>query len=163
MINNKSFTLIEVFIAMFLLTVGTVGAIYAIVRVIEVTEVSSSQLIASYLAQEGIEIVRNIRDGNWLEGSVWDTGLTGCEPTGAGCQADYTNTQSLVSFTGDPLNIDGGFYSYLTGTPTIFQRKITIEEAPGDILEVTVWVGWTERGKSYSVTAQANLYKWLGQ
>ncbi|MDP1538648.1 MAG: prepilin-type N-terminal cleavage/methylation domain-containing protein [bacterium] len=167
---NKSFTLVEVLIAMFLLTVGTVGAIHAIVRVIEATEVSSSQLIASYLAQEGIEIVRNIRDTNWLEARTasnpWDEGLTNCS---GGCIADYKHSYgpnqldpTLPAYNNQFLNIDtDGFYSYSTGPPTIFQRKITITPDGSDILKVSVTVYWTERGKSYSVTAQEDLYYWL--
>ncbi len=63
---NKSFTLIEVIIAIFILTMGTVGAFSLIQRTIAFTSISSSRLTAAYLAQEGMEIARNIRDSNYL-------------------------------------------------------------------------------------------------
>lgn len=168
--NNKSFTLIEVLIAVFLLTVGAVGAVHAITRVVAVIEISSSQLMASYLAQEGIELVRNIRDTNWLEARTptnsWDEGLTGCS---GGCIADYKHSYgpnqldpALPGYNNQFLNIEAeGFYSYSTGASTRFQRRITIVKPTADILRVTVWVGWTEKGRSYSVTAQEDLYHWL--
>ena len=52
--------MIESTIAIFLLIVGTVGAFTLIQKTITFTAISSSQLVASYLAQEGIEVIRNI-------------------------------------------------------------------------------------------------------
>lgn len=152
---NKSFTLIEVIIAIFILTVGTVGAFSLIQRTIALTSISSSRLTAAYLAQGGMEIVRNIRDSNYLQELSWDTGLTGCS---SGCEADY-NDSALSADLGRFLKIDGGFYNYDIGTDTIFKRKITL--IPGvDILEVSTEVSWQERGRSHQVTAQTKLYNW---
>ena len=75
MLNKNSFTLIETLVAISLLTVGTVGAFTLIQKTIAFTSVVSSQLQASYLSQEGIEIVRNIRDTNYLKGENWNEGL----------------------------------------------------------------------------------------
>lgn len=154
---QKGFTLIEVIAAMFVITVGVVGALIAIQQTMFYTQTSVSRLTATYLAQEGIEIVRNIRDGNWLElNPIWDDGLTGCEPEGVGCQADYSNNQSLDSFTGNLLKIDGGFYQYSSGTSTPFTRKITITKPEAKKIEVEVTVRWDGR----EVTAQESLYNW---
>ena len=38
---------------------------------------SEFQIVANNLAREGIEVVRNIRDSNWLGGQAWDQGLVG--------------------------------------------------------------------------------------
>ena len=75
MLNKKSFTLIEVIVAIFLITVGAGGAFILIQRTIAFTDIISSQLTATYLAQEGIEMVRNARDSNWLAGNEWDLNL----------------------------------------------------------------------------------------
>ena len=129
--QNKSFTLIEVIVAIFLITVGTVGAFTLMQRTIAFTAVSSSQLVASYLAQEGIEIIRNIRDTNYLEVSVWDDGLSS-----SGWQVVNMN-----------------------GQPTKFQRRVTIT-AGADMLNVLVEVKWSERGSSHQVVVQTKLYNW---
>lgn len=164
---KKGLTLLEVIIAIFLITVGVLGALALITRTISITGISSQKLIASYLAQEGIEIVRNIRDGNWLEQRTnpaipWDDGL------GIGdWEADYI-TQTLTDiYDGDFLKIDGGFYNYTLGTNTKFKRKITIfdkTDLDGDMIidmfKVSVLVEWQEKGETHSVPAQENLYNW---
>ena len=158
----KSFTLIEVLAAIFLITVGVMAALIVINQTTVFTQVTSSRLVASYLAQEGIEIVKNIRDSNFLKihkGIIaeehWIDGLTGCE---GGCEADYDDS-GLVS-ADRYLKINGGFYNYDSGIETAFKRKITITPDGSDILKVLVEVSWTERGRTHQVTAQENLYKW---
>lgn len=166
--KNKGFTLLEVMIAVFLVIVGISTAFLLITKTVGQMAVSSSRLTAAYLIQEGIEIVRNIRDTNWLEhitdpANTWDEGLTGCS---TGCTADYAYTASkdpnLLAIPADNfLNIDGnGFYSYSAGTATKFKRKITIDTSAPDILKVKVEVTWQEKGKSYQYSAQENLYNW---
>lgn len=72
---NKGFTLIEVLIAIFLITVGIGGAFNLIQKTVEYSAISSSRLQAAYLSQEGIEIIRNQRDSNWLAGNSWTQGI----------------------------------------------------------------------------------------
>jgi len=65
--NNKSgFTLTEVMIGMMILTVAIVAASNLLVGVVSSNRQNTNSLQAYYLAQEGIEAVRNIRDTNWL-------------------------------------------------------------------------------------------------
>ena len=133
MANNKSFTLIEVVVAMFLLTVGTVGTFSLMQKSIIFTSISSSRLVASYLAQEGIEIIRNIRDTNYLEGSAWDDGIV-------------SSNWAVVSF--------------LDGSQSKFQRQITIAQPESNKMIVSVTVSWQERGGVHQVFAQTELYNW---
>jgi prepilin-type N-terminal cleavage/methylation domain-containing protein len=65
--NNKGFTLLEVIAAIFILTVGA-GASFALIQqTLSAASLVEDRLIASYLAQEGVEVVKNIRDQTWLE------------------------------------------------------------------------------------------------
>jgi Tfp pilus assembly protein PilV len=153
--KNRSFTLIETVMAIFILTVGTVGAFSLIQKTISFSSITSSRLVAAYLAQEGIEIVRNIRDTNYLQKIPWDTGLSACA---AGCEADY-NDSALSSYSDRFLKIDSAFYTYDSGADTLYKRKITIVPQ-ANVLEVKVEVDWTERGRSHQVTAQTELYDW---
>lgn len=159
--SNQGFTLLEVIIAVFILTVGVVGAFLLVERTAIFTQLTFSQLQAAYLAQEGMEIVRNIRDSNFLKiakgiNIAWDKGLTGCH---LGCEADY-NARALVPYASRYLKINGGFYNYDFGTQTKFKRKITIQRIGPDILRVEAEVSWLERGVPYSLKNQGNLYKW---
>ncbi len=157
---NKGFTLIEVLTASFVITLGVVGVLAMVNQTVAYTQVQSSRLTAAYLAQEGIEIVKNIRDTNFLqihkgiEGVSWDTGLTDCAE---GCEADY-NDLDLAS-TDRYLKLNGGFYNYDSSTDTKFKRKITITPDT-DKLEVVVEVSWQERGREHKVAAQENIYRW---
>ena len=88
MLNNThftkkgGFTLLEVIVAIFLLTVGVGGSLVLINQTLSATQILPQKLIASYLAQEGIEIAKNVRDSNLLKihqglgGVNWDSGLT---------------------------------------------------------------------------------------
>lgn len=154
--NKLGFTIIEAITAIFLITVGIVGISGLITQLITSSTISSQKLIASYLGQEGIEIVRNIRDTNLLEIENWDNGLAA-----GSWQADY-NDQSLSPYTGVFLNIESasGLYGYDSGNPTIFQRKIIITKPQDDILEIRVQIFWQEKGRSHQLTVQENLYNW---
>lgn len=158
---KKGFTLIEVVIAIFIATVGIMGAFSIIQQVVAYTSASYNRLTAAYLAQEGIEVVRNIRDGNWLKGGNWQIGLTGCEVKG--CEANYNDT-SLASYGDRYLKIDGGFYNYDSGNDTKYKRKIFINPATGpdgsSILKVVIVVEWQKKGKTDRFSVQENLYNW---
>ena len=159
----------EMLVALFVIIVGLMGGMSAILKTLTLSSFSSSRLTAAYLAQEGIEIVRNVRDTNWLEARTvvndWDEGLTNCSN---GCIVDYDHSYgpdlidpNLFAFADQFLNIDGnGFYSYSPGNPTKFQRKIIIQKTGPDRLDVVVQVIWSEKGKSYNFSAQENLYNW---
>jgi len=155
--TKRGFTLLEVLVATFIITVGIIGTFSLVSRTIYSANISSKRLIVAYLAQEGIEIVRNIRDTNWLEQTSWNDGLTGCLFP-AGCEADYED-QALAFYQDRKLYIDNnGFFSYSpSATQTGFKRRITVTPNGSDILKVSVWVGW--QGK-IEITAQENLYDW---
>ena len=152
---KNGFTIIELIISISILSVAIIGIFGAFSIVTILTSNSADQLTATYLAQEGMEIVRNIRDTNWLNMDYdctinpdcitnnnyrWVDDLT---PAGKninpdcsnGCEVDYTTT----GFGPVPVNITtgtylctntDGFYYYQLGCQgalqTKFQRKIII-------------------------------------
>lgn len=159
--KNKGFTLIEFSIAVFLISVAVVGSFAVLQQVILSNSLSSSKIVASYLAQEGIEIVRNIRDTQWLlygEDVNWNSIFAAC---GSGCELDYDEENAPVAATGRYLKIGGnGFYNYESGTMTKFKRKVIIVIS-GDKYEVTVEVTWEERGRTHTITVREDLYNWF--
>ncbi len=154
----QGFTLIEVFVSLTIMTVGILGLFTLVQQTTSALPISGQRLVASYLAQEGVEIVRNLRDTNRLKQINWSAGLTSC---GTGCEADYTS-QSLPAFTGRYLKNDGSFYNYSGTTPTPYQRKITITITPGEsnILMVNVEIFWSEKGRSHALSVREDLYNW---
>ncbi|MDO8424508.1 MAG: prepilin-type N-terminal cleavage/methylation domain-containing protein [bacterium] len=168
--SNKGFTLLEVLVAISLLTFGIGGAFMLVTQTVISSQLTESRLEAVYLAQEGAELVRNVRDANFLNvykgtGTDWLEGLRGCE---AGCEADF-NDAVLTSFDGRFLKIGGGFYNYDSGLDTYFKRKIIIsdltelDDPPDGItdrVKVAVEIYWQERGQTHKITVQEFLYKW---
>jgi len=153
------FSLLEIIIAVFVVIVGLLGTYGVFSRMISQTSSISSRLTAIYLAQEGIELVRNIRDGNWIEGENWDSGLA--DGLAIGESKDYIidyDDPGLSDFEDKFLNLDAnGFYSYNPSAGTTkFKRKITITKIGVDELKVSVMVDHPDT----SVVVQEHLYNW---
>lgn len=64
--GGKGFTLVETMIAVTILTFAVAGPLFTASRAIVAAQLARDQLIASYLAQEGIEHVRAMRDNEYL-------------------------------------------------------------------------------------------------
>jgi prepilin-type N-terminal cleavage/methylation domain-containing protein len=151
--SSKAFTLIEILIAITVITVGVVGFHAAITRVASLTFSNSDRFIASRLAQEGMELVSNIRDTNWVEKTNWDNGLS---------DNDYRvqyNKEELLTYSDTPLKIDNyGFYNYDNGDDSKFTRKVTITHVSADELKIKIQITWS--GKSSPLEVQEHLHNW---
>ena len=164
--ENRGFTIIELIISIFILSIAVVGIFSAFSIMTILTSDSTDRLIATYLAQEGMEIIRNIRDTNWLNidaGSPVDATWVDYLSCASGCEVDYRTTGSdsnpVLKRTGNYLNIDQSgygqsgydFYNYAGGTPTKFKRKIIITCLPNNncatdyIMKVAVQVSWNKK------------------
>ena len=172
---NQGFTIIEVLFAIFVLTVGAVGAFALTSQVISTSSAPSSQLVASYLAQEGIEVIRNIRDSNLLAihkgGAIlWTDQLlnVSCEQTAGSdkyyeYEIDHASSSNLDCYASTLLKRDSSGYSYGASIDTVFTRKVTVDpdETDPNILVITAEVFWQEESEIESVTVSNNLYNWF--
>lgn len=150
--KQNGFTLIELIITIAILSFGIIGVYSAFLPIAHLQYTMTSRVTAAYLAQEGFEMVRNLRDSN-----VWPAGLSQCS---LGCQIDY-KTGILKPYNEQSyLNIDAdGFYSYDQGTATKFKRKITIIQAGSpDALKVDVQVTWDYNGQPMDFEISNYLY-----
>ena len=162
---KKGFTLLEVILAVFVLTIAVSGAFALISQTFVLASLTQSKLIASYLAQEGIEIVKNSRDTNWLmqrtdSDILWNDGLNEGD-----WQIDYNGRRLDYGSYGNFLNINSeGFYSYSAiGKQTPFKRKISITNIDEKNIKVVVDVTWKERGRDYHVKVLEMLSNWYEQ
>jgi len=162
--STKGFTILEVMLSIFILTAAVAGSFSLIQQTLHASSLNQSKLIAYYLGQEGIEIVKNIRDNNWLEqyrtdpALPWDDGLDEGEYIAA------FDDQALRIFEDIPLYLnDDGFYGYAGTNSTTFKRKITINKIDSSALSATVEISWEQGKKTYTVDPVVDyLYNWYG-
>lgn len=108
--DNKGFSLTEVMIGMMILAVAIVAVSNLLITVIGANRESVADLQAYYLAEEGIEAVRNIRDSNWLHGKDW-LGADSFELWGGGLKEEIQlslleNGWSLSPFSASAVGTD---------------------------------------------------------
>jgi type II secretory pathway pseudopilin PulG len=140
--KSGGFTLLEVIVAISLITVGMIGISSLITQTISSARFSFQKLTAAYLAQEGIEIVRNIRDKNWLEGATWNQGLGDCGSAVCEYEADYESPSLRTYLASDYLNINtNGFYGYPSDSSAL-PRKITIFDKVKSIFKNRIDIGY---------------------
>jgi prepilin-type N-terminal cleavage/methylation domain-containing protein len=170
--TKKGFTLVETLVAISILMISIVGPFYSIYKAVQATYIARDQLIATELAQEGIEYVRNTRDQAFLTnlaapGSVpWTYGLDPCIG-GIGCTVD-AGVDPILGATAcsgkcDFLYLSGtGFYNQKkVGTATRFTRTVRVNVISSNEMVVTVTVSWYNLQIPYTVTLSEHLYNWL--
>ena len=64
--NTKGALLIEVLVSILIFTIGMVAAFSLLMNAVRLNSLSKNRIIAVNLARESLEIVKNIRDTNWL-------------------------------------------------------------------------------------------------
>lgn len=184
--NMKGFTLIETMIAITILTLAIAGPMVTASRAIVAAQTARDQLTASYLAQEGVEYVRAMRDNEYLAAyqaggsnvstTAWNNFLTAsinqCRTTT--CTLDPSRSMgsgsgfSLVPCSGDscaPLyltQLSNGAYGYTQqdGTATPFTRTVQAIGVSGSDERIVSKVSWSFHSIPYSVTVTDNLTPW---
>ena len=172
LIDKLGFSMIEVMVVISVITFGMLGLISLVVQNIQVQSVNKNFLIASMLSQEGLELVRNIRDENWLdiilEEDDWRDGLI---PAGEGLISTFTieydgninDGVDSIDEAGALLYLDASSnynHQNIGGGGTIFKMLITIDDSNPNYIDVSSHVRWEERGKTFDYTAVTYLYNW---
>jgi len=153
--ENSGFTLLEVLTSVFVLVITSLTIFSLLSASIFSLSSLKDRFVAFYLAQEGIEIVKNIRDSNFLQGASWLSGIgTGDK------QGDYSST-SLSPYSDTYLKQNSsGFFQYGSGSDTKFKRKINVTQIYANRVRVTVEVSWMEKGRPQSFTLVEEITNW---
>lgn len=180
----RAFTLIEAMIAVTIVTLAVAGPLVAARTAISATMVARDQLVASYLAQEGIEYVRAVRDdaflaayqagGTTISSVAWSnfaSAITQCHEPNI-CTFDPVQGAALplASCPGNnctaPLyRLANGIYTQqnLTGAQaTPFIRTVQIKNVPNTDKEkqIVSKVEWNFHSSQYAVTVSDRLTPW---
>ena len=159
--NQSGFSLIEILIVTVITTV-VFTVIYSFYSATIKQNVEARyEMIASNLAQEGIEIIRNVRDENVLENEYINKGLSGtCYPkidSGGDTSCDSSGDNKVYI-------VDSWYVNSSSGTATPFSR---ICEISGDDKEkefvatcMVSWDSFVNAGILRKVEAKAFLTDW---
>ncbi|MDO8481500.1 MAG: prepilin-type N-terminal cleavage/methylation domain-containing protein [bacterium] len=186
--SGKGFTLIETLVAITLLTTAIAAPMTLATKSLSIAYYARDQVAASNLAQEAIESVRHVRDGNVLFdalgiGAPVDL-LQGIPATDGSAFTVNTLTDSTALCPTEaeggcpPLQTDGQFYSYRPGcvmptmdcgndegwTNTQYTRSVRATFLPGttDEIHIEVTIEWkTGSFASRTFTISENLYRWI--
>lgn len=155
---KNGFSILEVIIALYIIIMGLASVLSLVSFSTQNASVGSSKLIAANLAQEGVEIVKNIRDLNYGTSS-WDVWYA--DVADGNYIAQFTDV-SLRPFADIPLKYDSlnGFYHYDLGNDSVFKRKITLTKLSDDEVKVVSQVEWTERSRLHSFIVEDRLWNW---
>ena len=167
---RKGFLLPDVMIAVFVVAGALVAILSVMAPTIKAEFFKRDQMIATGLAQEGIEIMRNVRDNNWkksaLAGSV-SSAVNAFEapfpPPGTYCP-DHTTTTFASECT---MNTSAAFLSqdasglYNQGGSGKFKRTVQVEiNAVKTESIITSTVQWGAGASAHSVVLTDKLTNW---
>ena len=148
--QRGGFSFIEGMMAAVIVTIGMIAVIQLMTANLLTTFNARNDIAADFLAQEGMEIVRNMRDNNWAQNQAAFAGPF--PPNSAtNCRVDFASSSLLCSGASKTLNLDSatGKYSYAGGASSRFQREIVIKydtnsaatAASAQVTSVVVWGG----------------------
>lgn len=156
--------LVEAIVALSVLMIGYVAILGLLNNSLATSSLVSNQDIATYLASEGIEVVKNLVDANLLSGELFDYNFV---------PGSYQVTfdQKLVSppdenpglriggpgdLSSTPLNFDSDSKSYtyasnINTAPTRFKRTIQIKKNNNQMHVISIVQWETKNGGSAEV------------
>ncbi len=174
----RAFTLVETLVAIAILMISVSGPLAVANKALTASLYAKDQSTASFLAQEEMEIIKNLKDNNggtpnWLGSSG---GLSDCivsSPANAHCDVSInTSGPSLQpSFDyscnngGCPLYSGSNGYDHISnGVKTIFSRSFSLTSPTtnscsvgGSECQATVVVSWYEGTVQNAVTLSSEL------
>ena len=172
--KQKAFTLVEVLVAISVLIIGMLSGFVLVTRALYNVAVIKDRLTASFLAQEGIELTRQIRDSNFLrilngESINWNNGLSdgsyyiksNVEGDGPILLVPVDDSLEVPNFFYDD-NDDLKIYNYTDGELTNFNREIKITNiSDNDEIRVESIMKWKTKSIDFNLTVEDHLYNWI--
>lgn len=143
--KEKGFLLIEAMFATTVMVFGVVVIIPLVTFSLKEATDSRDQVIAGMLAQEGAELVQNLRDNNLVKNKDAFQGNNFPAGDKSDCRIDYKSTDvKNCGASSHVLKLNSEkYYEYGSGDETKFQRKINLKYiTPAEKLEVTSVVVW---------------------
>lgn len=167
--KNKGFTIVETLVAVAILMISIAGPLTIAQKGLTAAVYARDQVTASFLAQDAMEYIKNIRDNNILDEDPWLRYIidNGCSSASNQCKVDTTSSVQASAI--QPCN--GNCYLYLSdrgydtnssGTKTQFTRSFYVDitniSNPDEEATVYVTVSWTNGTIANAVTLENQLF-----
>jgi type II secretory pathway pseudopilin PulG len=163
--------LIESIVAITVIAIAILGIFTLSSRSVSLNRVVSDQYTATYLAAEGIEVVKNIIDTNVVHNCVgWNTGINLSNEdfnvnydTADSSATDSSLALQKFSENSEPLYFENGLYNNKgNGKRTKFYRKVRLEYAPNQrSVNIISTVEWANKGNAeFEVVLEDVFYDW---
>lgn len=170
----SGFTLVETLVAISIFSLSIVVSMSVLGGGLSNTNYAKQKMIAIYLAQEGIEYARNMRDAYALYYPIdeaWDAfkerfagcrGKVGCGINNKDLEMPVTDPAIIFSCVGPNCKIyfeDGAYYGdpLGVGASSGFVRELKMTEVNANDVKISSSIIW-DRGR---VTLTENLFNWI--
>ena len=181
--KNKGFTIIETLVAIFVLLIVTTGPLAFVQQGLQASFLARDQITAFFLAQESIEIMKNIRDNatlTWRSGgnvSDWSAGFGDCRPGNnkgntVKCNIGLSSNSNIATSSCPPNNNKCPSLDFNTNTNTFtlpdnnsnnnskYTRTIYVTRVESEELRVIIEVSWESAFSAPKrIVVQENIFK----
>jgi type II secretory pathway pseudopilin PulG len=168
-------SLVEVLVAMSVLTIGFLGTIALLSRSFALNRLVSDRNVATYLAAESIEVAKNLIDANIVNGDAWDCGFGARDvvvnylsfPPGAGicpgqAMAQWNQNNEDVRYVPSANAYMNNIPGEVPGNtdPTKFVRLLRITRPDPDLVVLNALVSWNDQAGPEQVNMENQFLNW---
>lgn len=169
---RRGFTIVETLVAITVLMISIIGPLTVANKGLVAAINAKDQMIASYLAQDAMEFVKNVKYYNISNSNTWNNGFASCSIT-TPClvnsiisvgptQAGIDPIDNLKCSSGSPtfcpvLFSDIAGYvqdktKYTDAAQTLFSRRFYLSDCSGNQCALHVDVAWNEGTIPYQIS-----------
>ncbi|MCX7778909.1 MAG: hypothetical protein N2259_01530 [Patescibacteria group bacterium] len=162
---KKGFTLVETIVAATLIVTALLGIIALASYSYSIGGRSGEALLATSLAREGMEVMRAIRDSNWLALNDWNYGLSAgsfianADSTSL-TQASFSGGSTIKDCTNCGLCLSSGRYFHCPSPNTIYKRLLQITSLSPNEIRISSQVLWRTKAGDQTINLQQILTNW---
>lgn len=170
--RQRGIGILEVVVAVYFLTFGILGLASLMLKSLQANKVTFNMMTASQLAQEGVEIVRQVRDNNWKTGANWKTGTAAMSATDivqdGAYRVDYASAINDAGYDVDTvddaaarlyIDASGRYQHAVSAVTTPYNRIIQVQDNGGNV-RVTATVRWRDGTGTHDYVSETILYDW---